>query len=157
MDRDRSPVRPNQPNPSEWSAVWAKIESHENALHVLQTQSEQAFSQILARLPPTAQPVQSDDLPVAPVTANQEPKLSLPQPFDGNPLRSRGFLTQCEFVFKLQPSRFASDQAKIGYVVTALTGQALDWFTAAFSTNSTIADNYVVFSGEFKKLHEAFR
>ena len=105
----------------------------------------------LSRLPPIVQPSQPVVLPVAPVAANQEPKLSLPQPFDGNPVRSHGFLTQCEFVFKLQPSRFSSDQAKIGYIVTSLTGQALDWFTAAFSTNPTIADNYVAFSDEFKK------
>lgn len=47
-----------------------------------------------------------------------------PDPFNGDLVKCQGFLLQCRLVFSQRPLVFASDEAKINYV---LQGRALAW------------------------------
>lgn len=53
-----------------------------------------------------------------------------PDKFDGeNRSDFRGFIAQIDNLFKLQPQAFPSDEVKIAYVGTLLSGKARVWFT----------------------------
>ncbi|RXN12284.1 Retrotransposon-derived PEG10 [Labeo rohita] len=88
-----------------------------------------------------------------------EPKLPPPQRFDGSPENCRGFITQCTLIFQLQPSCFPTDSSKVAYIITLLTGKALDWASALWDKESPITSNFQCFLAEMKRvfLHSADR
>ena len=67
------------------------------------------------------------------LTRNAEPKGSTkvrdPTPFDGtDPQKLRAFIMQGELVFRDRPRAFRSDDKKINYMLSYLSGMAFDWF-----------------------------
>uniref|UniRef100_A0AAR2JHZ5 DUF4939 domain-containing protein n=1 Tax=Pygocentrus nattereri TaxID=42514 RepID=A0AAR2JHZ5_PYGNA len=67
--------------------------------------------------------------------ADATPQTTFPvSKFSGDPDQCRGFLLQCSVFFDNSP--VATDQAKISFVVSRLTGKALDWATASWSSFS---------------------
>ncbi|RXN13760.1 Retrotransposon-derived PEG10 [Labeo rohita] len=140
-----------------------------NLEHILAALSEQAttiqrhdraLSEILCLLNPHSQTTmaqvatsQSAPLPTP------EPKLPPPQRFDGSPKNCRGFITQCTLIFQLQPSCFPTDSSKVAYIITLLTGKALDWASALWDKESPVTSNFQCFLAEMKRvfLHSADR
>ena len=57
----------------------------------------------------------------------REPKVQLPARFNGTSGRCRGFLAQCQIVFRAQPSRYQSDDSRVALILSLLEGPALDW------------------------------
>ncbi|KAH6566543.1 hypothetical protein BASA62_006640 [Batrachochytrium salamandrivorans] len=57
-----------------------------------------------------------------------EPKVALPDKFDGSCLYFSGFINQLELVFQLQSDRYNTDQKMIATLGTLLTGNALAWY-----------------------------
>ena len=49
---------------------------------------------------------------------NKEPKVNSPDEYQGERNKLTGFLTQCQLVFDLQPARYATDYAKIRYMIS---------------------------------------
>lgn len=60
----------------------------------------------------------------APVRA-QEPKVKDPETFHGQRDGLNAFITECELVFELQPSRFLDDRTKVSYMISLLRGSPL--------------------------------
>ena len=56
----------------------------------------------------------------------KEPKANNPETFYGKPDKLRQFIQQCNLVFRLQPSRFASEEIQVAYMTSYLCGSALD-------------------------------
>ena len=50
----------------------------------------------------------------------KEPKVRDPETFNGDRNKLNGFLTECELVFELQPSRFTDDRTKVSFMVSLL-------------------------------------
>lgn len=69
--------------------------------------------------------------------------------YSGDPRSGRGFISQCEVTFKLQPSRFSSDSSRVGFVVSALAGRALEWYTAVAARSPNICLTYNLFKEHF--------
>ena len=62
----------------------------------------------------------------------QHSKVREPDQFDGSDSRKlRSFLVQCQLNFNDRVTAFASDKAKVNYVLSFLKGTALDWFEPA--------------------------
>ena len=78
-----------------------------------------------------------------------EPRTTPVSPFSGEPRLGRGFLAQCEITFSLQPSRFSSDAARIGFIASALSSRALEWYTAVATRAPTICQDYLLFRERF--------
>ena len=56
-------------------------------------------------------------------------KTKIPDGYDGKSrLKSLAFITQLQLYFKLQAHQFPSDDKKLMFIATLLSGQALDWF-----------------------------
>ena len=62
---------------------------------------------------------------VVPTNETKEPRVSLPEKFDGTRSKFRGFVNQVRLITILQPQRYPTDVARVGLVGTLLTGQAL--------------------------------
>uniref|UniRef100_A0A3B3XCF3 DUF4939 domain-containing protein n=1 Tax=Poecilia mexicana TaxID=48701 RepID=A0A3B3XCF3_9TELE len=52
-----------------------------------------------------------------------------PERFSGDVSKFRGFLFQCTILFNHSPHCFSHDGAKISFIISHLSGQALDWST----------------------------
>src|ERR1700690_997966 len=56
-----------------------------------------------------------------------EPKAAPPDFFTGKASELHLFLTQCQQLFRLQPSKFTTDETKVIYMTTYLQGSAYAW------------------------------
>jgi hypothetical protein len=79
-------------------------------------------NQTLAAHMKSHQEVPATEIPV------KEPKITLPEKFDGSRAKFRGFINQLKLTFQMAPSRYATDQVKIATLGSLLTGDALSWF-----------------------------
>jgi hypothetical protein len=90
-----------------------------------------------------------------PPVARLEPKVNSPETFDGeHPTKLRNFLTQVRLVFKLQPSRYPSDTAKVQYAVSFLRGTAFDWAQPHLEMDAPPAwlEDFSLFSAEINSM-----
>ena len=55
----------------------------------------------------------------------REPDVKDPDVFEGNREKLQGFLTECDMVFRLQPSRFGLDSTRVDYMISFLRGAPL--------------------------------
>lgn len=76
---------------------------------------------------------------------HKEPRVSLPEKFDGTRSKFRGFINQVQLVTMLQPERYPTEESKVGLVGTLLTGSALSWFALLFEQRSPILSNFETF------------
>lgn len=81
-----------------------------------------------------------------------EPRINNPPCYSGEPTECRAFLTQCEVVFSLQPVTYASDRAKIAYVVSLLTSRARDWGAAVWEAGADCCERFDLFKEEMLKV-----
>ncbi|KAF7698237.1 nephrocystin-4-like, partial [Silurus meridionalis] len=95
--------------------------------------------------PPQVQPTPSAFAP-------KEPHLVPPARFSGEPELCRSFLAQCSLTFSLQLSSFSTEQAKVAYVITLLSGRALRWPTAKWENQSLHCSTFTAFSEELRKV-----
>ncbi len=127
------------------------IHRHEQILtEILQRLSEQPMSQassVLTTLPVLAERSTPPFPGLLP-----EPRLPAPERYDGNPERCRGFITQCTLAFGLQPNSFPTENSKVAYIITLLTGKALDWATALWEQHSPLTDNCDLFVAEMRRV-----
>ncbi|KAI2647134.1 Transposon Tf2-6 polyprotein [Labeo rohita] len=125
---------------SEMSAQATMLTQHQQQLDRLTALTEQlvqAIQGMRAAPPPVASPPPAP-LPAAqPVTAS--PKLAFPEKFDGTAAKCKGFLLQCTLFVNQQPNLYASDESKIAFVCSLLTGKALEWATAGRRTAADYA------------------
>jgi hypothetical protein len=90
-----------------------------------QPPNEQFFWQLLAFFQNSAAPITTPPRPVNAVCA----KVREPEPFNGTDSRKlRQFLLLCELNFRDRPDAFLEDAVKINYILSYLTGLALDFF-----------------------------
>lgn len=79
-----------------------------------------------------------------------EPRLPCPNAFSGDLSLCRGFVSQCELLFRHQYSRYSSPESRVALVVSLLSGRALQWAIAAFNNDATLSSDYSRFISEFK-------
>ena len=56
--------------------------------------------------------------------------------------------------FRLQPTSYASDQAKIAYTLNLLRGKAAQWGTALWEVGSEALDSHEIFVTEMKRVFD---
>ncbi len=56
-----------------------------------------------------------------------EPHANNPPVYDGDPNSYQASLSQYSLVFSLQPRRYATEEAKVVFVLTLLSGRAREW------------------------------
>uniref|UniRef100_A0A3Q2EDW7 DUF4939 domain-containing protein n=1 Tax=Cyprinodon variegatus TaxID=28743 RepID=A0A3Q2EDW7_CYPVA len=70
--------------------------------------------------------------PRSPAVTSSEFRPSLPERFSGNMKDCKGFLFQCRLIFLNSPGSFSTDYKKITFILSQLTGRALEWAQASY-------------------------
>ncbi len=92
----------------------------------------------------------------APVLARVAPEPRVPTPplYDGDPRACRPFLSQCAITFTLQPITFATEAARVAFVITLLTGRAREWGTTVWEKQLPFCATFELFRQEMIKVFD---
>ncbi|KAI7793177.1 hypothetical protein IRJ41_007388 [Triplophysa rosa] len=83
-----------------------------------------------------------------------EPHANSPPLYDGDPNSCRAFLSQCSLVFALQPRRYATEETRIAYILTLLTGQARQWGITVWEAQDPCCRSFREFRMEMTSLFD---
>jgi len=86
--------------------------------------------------------------------ALKEPRVSLPEKFDGDRTKLRDFINQVRLVFCLQPHRYATEETQVGLIGSLLTGTTLSWFSSLLEKDSPLLADLDQFLEEFSRTLE---
>ncbi|KAH7315604.1 hypothetical protein KP509_21G056900 [Ceratopteris richardii] len=113
---------------------------------------DNAYEQIVASLQSLQQQVEdlrSIQVNQRPRTSfMKEPKICMPEKFDGDRTKFRGFLQQVKLYICMQLDRYPNDASKVGFIGTLLYGQALSWFTPILEKDMAVRHDYEGFLRE---------
>uniref|UniRef100_A0A671L3B2 DUF4939 domain-containing protein n=1 Tax=Sinocyclocheilus anshuiensis TaxID=1608454 RepID=A0A671L3B2_9TELE len=100
------------------------------------------FTELVQALRESLQP-----LPVTP-SASTCP-MAKPAAFSGEAAACSGFLLQCSLYFELQPHQFVNDRAKITFIMSLLSGGALQWAESLWNSYSPLTRSLDAFVDHF--------
>ncbi|KAL0160140.1 hypothetical protein M9458_043865, partial [Cirrhinus mrigala] len=128
---------------------------HQQQLDRLTNLTEQlvrALQGLQATAPPAMPPVTTPPPGAQAVTAS--PRLAFPEKFDGTASKCKGFLLQCTLFVNQQPHLYPTDECKIAFVCSLLSGRALDWATAVWSLDRPAFPSFATFLQSFKEVFQ---
>ncbi|KAL0149639.1 hypothetical protein M9458_055166 [Cirrhinus mrigala] len=88
--------------------------------------------------------------PAEPVRPALQPKIALPDKWDGSGARCDVFLTNLSLLFEFQPARYPSDRSRIALLISLLTGQAAEWAAAVLKADGIAAYSYPEFTTQLR-------
>nr|XP_055051762.1 retrotransposon-derived protein PEG10 [Misgurnus anguillicaudatus] len=104
--------------------------------------------------PPTAPPTP----PTPPITTGgspqSEPRLPIPEKYAGEPKFCRSFLSHCSLHFALQPRTFTTEEMKVAFVLSLLTGKAALWGTAVWENQDRCCASFHALSEEMRRVFD---
>ncbi|KAL0147003.1 hypothetical protein M9458_057527, partial [Cirrhinus mrigala] len=100
--------------------------------------------------PPATSPVTTPPPGAQPVAAS--PRLAFPEKFDGTSAKCKGFLLQCSLFVNQQPHLYPTDESKIAFVCSLLSGRPLDWATAVWHLDRPAFPSFPNFLQRFKEV-----
>ncbi|KAI3362617.1 hypothetical protein L3Q82_001622 [Scortum barcoo] len=96
--------------------------------------------------------------PSAPSAATSAPprpvRLAPPEKFSGESGECRPFLVHCDLHFKNDPAAFSSEQARVAFMVSHLTGRAAAWATAEWARGAAVCQNVKDFSQTLSRMFD---
>ncbi len=78
--------------------------------------------------------------------------MARPAPFSGEAEECNGFLLQCSLTIELQPQMFTTEQSKIAFVISALTGPALQWAETIWNQAGPATQSFSCFLIHFREV-----
>ncbi len=89
-----------------------------------------------------------------PPTRADPVRIFLPDKFDGLAKKFRGFLRQCTIYFDNQLEAFRRDSAKCSFMMSLLTGKALEWASAVWDQDDCLKTSFDYFSKQIREVFE---
>ncbi|KAI2657384.1 Transposon Tf2-6 polyprotein [Labeo rohita] len=89
-----------------------------------------SLCRVLLRLAVTMSPPPACESSPSPSTSSAtvpSSPMARPAPYSGRAEECNGFLLQCSLIFTMQPTLYPTDQSKIAFIISLLTGSALQW------------------------------
>ncbi|KAL0195002.1 hypothetical protein M9458_008574, partial [Cirrhinus mrigala] len=139
---------------TEMSAQATLLTQHQqlDRLTALTEQLVQAIQGMRTATPSIAPPPPAQLPGAQPITAS--PRLAFPEKFDGTAAKCKGFLLQCTLFVNQQPNLYATNESKIAFVCSLLTGKALDWATAVWNLGQSTYPSFATFLQSFKEVFQ---
>ena len=119
-----------------WNALQQLQEENNNLRH--------AFEQLQAL---TSRPPRPTVAVTTPPT--NEPRIGLPDKFDGTRSKFRGFVNQIRLIIRMEPLRYPTEETQVGLIGTLLSGTALSWFSPLVEKDSPLLQDFYGFLEEF--------
>ncbi|KAL0152480.1 hypothetical protein M9458_052203, partial [Cirrhinus mrigala] len=88
--------------------------------------------------------------PAEPVRPAPQPKIALPDKWDGSGARCDVLLTNLSLLFEFQPARYPTERSRIALLISLLTGQAAEWAAAVLKANGIAAHSYTEFTNQLR-------
>ncbi len=111
----------------------------------------QALCVIASPPTPTPPPAAQSQSASQPMT---RPRLTFPEKYDGTPNKCKGFLLQCTIFMDQQPLLYPTDNSRVSFVCSLLTGRALDWATAVWEGGNMAFPSFRNFMQQFREVFE---
>ncbi|KAK3559913.1 hypothetical protein QTP86_026947 [Hemibagrus guttatus] len=86
--------------------------------------------------------------------AGESPRLAMPEKYDGSADRCRRFLRQCEVFFAHQPGVYRDEGTRFVFLLSLLTGRALDWASAVWDSDPQIRSSFTYLAGMIRDVFE---
>lgn len=86
------------------------------------------------------------DLPAGP--------MALLAPFSGVAENCSGFLAQCTLLFEMQSQCFTTDRAKVEFIISLLSGRALQWAKTIWEQAGPVSQTLNAFLTQFKEVYD---
>uniref|UniRef100_A0A8C6M2K3 DUF4939 domain-containing protein n=1 Tax=Nothobranchius furzeri TaxID=105023 RepID=A0A8C6M2K3_NOTFU len=86
----------------------------------------------------------------AAVSDRMEPRLSLPEKWDGTRGSPEGMLATLAMTFECQPARYPTSCSRVALLTSLLTGRAGEWAAALYNQKSPACNDYETFVKEMK-------
>ncbi|KAK3562867.1 hypothetical protein QTP86_011108 [Hemibagrus guttatus] len=86
--------------------------------------------------------------------AVSHPGMVLPEKFDGSADRCREFLWQCEVFFSHQPGMYNEEGTKCAFLLSLLSGRALEWASAVWDADPQVRSSFSSFAGMIREVFE---
>ncbi|KAL0150389.1 hypothetical protein M9458_054206 [Cirrhinus mrigala] len=87
----------------------------------------------------------------APTSASGSP-MAMPATLAGEAAECSGFLLQVNLFIQMQPRMFPSENAKVAFLISLLTGKALQWAKAIWNSDNPIIHSYEQFMSHFSEV-----
>ncbi|XP_004699169.1 retrotransposon-like protein 1 [Echinops telfairi] len=81
-------------------------------------------------------------------------QLPFPLPFSGDRREYHEFLVLCQLTILNHPRMFYSDQLRVGYIITHLSGMALDWAKKLVQADSPLLESFPGFMAAMSSVFE---
>uniref|UniRef100_A0A3Q1G1E1 DUF4939 domain-containing protein n=1 Tax=Acanthochromis polyacanthus TaxID=80966 RepID=A0A3Q1G1E1_9TELE len=109
-----------------------------------------------AQTPPVIpSPPPPDRRPTAPSSPpSREPYIPTPERYSGDQGTCQEFLMQMSLVFAMQPLTYSTDEQKISYTLSLLTGAARRWGSAVWMNNNPVCDSYSAFTAAMREVFD---
>ncbi len=101
-----------------------------------------------APLPPPIPPAPSSS------RTQHEPRLPTPEVYKGEPNLGRAFLVKCSMFFSLQLQTFATEESRVAFVLTLLSGRAALWGTAVWENHHPCCSSFHALSEEMRRVFD---
>uniref|UniRef100_A0A3B3DPC6 Gypsy retrotransposon integrase-like protein 1 n=1 Tax=Oryzias melastigma TaxID=30732 RepID=A0A3B3DPC6_ORYME len=140
------------PTPSNPAGFAVLLLEHNRQLNQLSAVTEAIMERLSANpsttspAPVTAPPLPSGGDPSGTTTPTSSLHLSLPDKFNGKPESCNGFLMQCQLYLHQQAELYPSEEAKVSFLCSLLTGEALEWLAAVWTGGSLPFHSYEAFT-----------
>ncbi len=95
---------------------------------------------------------QNNNISVQTQPTYREPKLALPEKFNGNKKEIREFITSVNNYINLKRETYNEDYKKVGFIGSLLTGQARSWYRILVETSDECLEKYDTFLTNFKHI-----
>ncbi|KAL0152565.1 hypothetical protein M9458_052288 [Cirrhinus mrigala] len=141
---------------SELSAQASALSDHQQQLQRLTNLTEQLVQALqgLQVTAPSATPPAATPSPAGVQAVTASPRLAFPEKSDGTAARCKGFLLQCTLFVNQQPHLYPTEEGKIAFVCSLLTGKALEWATAVWNLDRPAFPSFATFLQQFKAVFQ---
>uniref|UniRef100_A0A9J7Y1Z7 DUF4939 domain-containing protein n=1 Tax=Cyprinus carpio carpio TaxID=630221 RepID=A0A9J7Y1Z7_CYPCA len=123
-------------------------------VQVLVTQVSELTQQIHQLTSPAAPPAPLVPRDIPEAHYRPEPCLPAPESYSGEPDFCRTFLTKCSLHFSLQPRTFETEESKVAFALTLLSGRAALWGTAVWENHHPCWASFHSLSEEMKRVFD---
>lgn len=89
--------------------------------------------------------------PAASPAASASP-MARPAPFSGEAEDCSGFLLQVSLYFQMQAHQFTDDSARVAFIISLLSGRALQWAQSLWNSNSQVLKSLSGFISHFREV-----
>ncbi|KAL0176566.1 hypothetical protein M9458_028896, partial [Cirrhinus mrigala] len=90
-------------------------------------------------------------IPPTPPSASGSP-MAVPAKYAGEAAECSGFLLQVNLYIRMQPQQFPTEQSKVAFLTSLLSGKALKWAEAIWNSNNPIINSYDQFVTHFSEV-----